>query len=485
MFYLIVNFIDSTLYKLKIMNNQRKKTWGRKLLGVVFLLFSFHLLYAQDSYILYGFTDVPQSISLNPAFRPDASLFIGIPALSNVEVSLLNTEGSYSDFFKYDPAKNVDVLDMTHVIKSGNEVGFSRFQVNEDLLFAGFKIKKTFLSFGVSQRLSFNIIANNDLLKLIWYSDAQNAGTVLHLDNTTLSESHMLDYHIGLSVPVTSNFNLGARIHLLQGLSNIQTKNSGLSFTSTSNGNGGYDMYTTAYLLVNTSGFNQNGNNNFSASQYLSDFNNMGFAVDLGASVKVNDQFNIAASVLDLGSVSYHSNNQNFQTNANNIDLTASLSDIFKSNDALSNLGDTLKSLFHATQFSQSYSVPLPTRIFLSAAYNFKQHGGRISILFADKIYKGYNNMAGSVAYDYGLGKHFNFKVNYTYIKGDPVNVGAALAFQFKPIQFYVYTDNVLTVSWKSSKYAHAGFGLNILIPNRNVEKMIKSASDQPDAIEP
>jgi len=462
------------------MNNQRKKNRRRKWLGVVFLFFSFHLLYAQDSYILYGFTDIPQSISFNPAFRPDASVFVGIPALSNVEVSLLNTDGSYSDFFKRDPVKNVDVLNLTPVIKANNQVGFSRLHVNEDLLFAGFKIKKTFFSVGVSQILSLNIVANNDLLKLMWYSNAQNAGRVLHLDNTTLSESHMLDYHIGLSVPVTSGFSLGTRVHLLQGLSNIQTKNRGLSFTSQSNGNGGYDMYTTAYLLINTSGFQQNGNNNFSARQYLTNFINLGLAVDLGASIQVNDQFNIAASVLDLGSISYHSNNQSFQTNAKNINLTAGLSNIFKSNNALSHLGDTLKSLFHATQLSKNYSVRLPTRIYLSATYNFKQHGGRISILFADELYKGYNNLAGSVAYDYGLGKHFNFKVNYTYIKGDPVNVGAALAFQFKPVQFYVYTDNVLTVSWKSSKYAHAGFGLNILIPNRE-DKKIKSASDQPD----
>ncbi len=465
------------------MNNQLKKTWGRKLLGVVILLLSVHLLNAQNSYVLYGFTDVPQSISLNPAFRPDASFFIGIPVISNVEVSLLNTEGSYSDFFKRDPGKNVDVLDMTNVIKAGNQVGFSRFQVNEDLLFAGFRIKKTFFSIGMSQRLSFNIVANNDLLKLIWYSEAQNAGSVLHLDNTTLSESHMLDYHIGLSVPVTSNINIGARVHLLQGLSNIQTKNSGLSFTTQSDGNGGYNMYTSAYLLVNTSGYQDNGNNNFNASQYLSDFNNIGFAIDLGGSVKLNDQLNVTASVLDLGSVSYHSNNQNFQTNADNINLTGSLSNIFKSNDALSHLGDTLKSLFNATQFSQNYTVSLPTRIYVGAAYNLSQHGGRISVLFADQLYKGYNNMAASLGYDYALGRHFSFKANYTYIKGDPFNVGAALAFQFKPIQFYVYTDNILTVSWKTSKYAHAGFGLNILIPNRNGEKR-NSASDVPGAFE-
>ena len=453
------------------MNNQSKKTWGKKLLGVVILLLSAHLLYAQDSYILYGFTDVPQSISLNPAFRPDASVFVGIPALSNVEVSLLNTEGSYSDFFTRKAGSNVDALDMSNVIKSGNQVGFSRFQVNEDLLFAGFRIKKTFFSIGVSQRLSLDIVANNDLFKLIWYSKAENAGTFLNLKNTTLSESHMLDYHIGLSIPVTPNFNLGARVHLLQGLSNIQTKNRGLNFTTQSDGNGGYNMYTTAYLLVNTSGFQDNGNNNFNTGQYLSDFRNIGFAIDLGASVKVNNQFNISASVLDLGSVSYHANTQSFQTNADNINLTGSLSDIFKSNNALSHLGDTLKSLFHATQFTQSYTVPLPVRIYLSANYNFNQHGGKLSVLFADHLYKGYNNMAASLGYNYALGKHFSFKVNYTYIKGDPFNVGTALALQFKPIQFYVYTDNILTVSWKSSKYAHAGFGLNILLPNRNGEK--------------
>lgn len=461
------------------MNNQPKKTWRRRLLGVAILLLTVHFLNAQNSYILYGFTDVPQSVSLNPAFRPDATIFIGIPALSNVEVSLLNTAGSYSEFFSKKPGSNIDELDMSSLIKSDNNVKFSRFFVNQDLLFAGFKIKKTFFTVGVSQRISLNIIANNDLFKLIWNSTAENAGTVLTLDNTTLSETHMLDYHAGLSVPVTSKVTVGARIHLLQGLSNIQTKNSGLSFTTQSDGNNGYDMYTKAYLLVNTSGFQNNNNDNFNTGNYLTDFRNIGFALDLGTSVKVNDQFNISASLLDLGSISYHSNTQSYQTDASNVKLTGSLSDIFKSNDALSGLGDTLKSLFNATQFAQNYSVALPTRLYLGATYNFKKHPGRLSVLFADQFYKGYNNMAASVAYAYTLGKHFNFKVNYTYIKGDPFNVGTALSFKFKPIQFYVYTDNILTISWKNSKYAHAGFGVNILIPNKENRKK-KSAPDAP-----
>lgn len=468
------------------MSNPFKKSAIQKILGVVFFLCSAHFINAQNNYILYGFDGVPQSVSLNPALKPDASLFIGLPVISNVDVSLLNTEGSYSDFYTREAGSNVDKLDLSNVIKAGNQVGISRVLINEDLLFVGFKIKSSFLTFGVSQRLSFLLKANNDMFKLIWNSEAANSGKTLNLDNTALDETHMLDYHIGLSIPVSPKVTLGARLHLLQGLSNIQTKNSGLTFNTQSDGNGGYNVYTSSYLLVNTSGFqDNNNNNNFNLGQYLSDFNNTGFAADLGAAVKITDQLNITASVLDFGSITYRSNTQSYTTNATNVKLTGSLSNIFQSNDALSHLGDTLRKMFNATQFSKNYTVSLPTRIYVGAEYNLKQHGGRLSLLLADQLYTGYNNMAASLGYDYALGRHFNFKVNYTYLKEDPFNVGVALSFQFKPIQFYVYTDNILTVSWRSSKYAQAGFGLNILIPNKNGANKQLAPDKQADTIVP
>ena len=467
------------------MNKFFKKSLRRKLLVAALLLMSVHFLNAQENYILYGFRGIPQSVSLNPALMPDASVFIGIPAISNIELSLINTVGSYSDFFTTKPGSNVDNLDLTKVIQAGNSLGFTGIFINEDLLFAGFRIKSSFLTFGLSQRLSFTLITDNNVFKQIWNDNAVNAGQTFEMNNTAINESHMLDYHIGLSVPVTTKITVGARVHLLQGLSNIQTKNNGLSFTTQANGNGGYDVYTTSHLLINTSGFQPNSNNNFNAGQYFSDFNNVGFAADLGVAVKVNDQLNVTASVLDLGSVSYHAGTQSWQTNTNNVNLTGSLSDIFKSNNALSGLGDTLKKMFNATNLSQAYSVKLPTRLYVGAEYNLKEHYGRVSLLFADQFFTGYSNMAASLGYDNSLGRHFNFKVSYTYIKGDPFNVGTALSFQFKPIQLYLYTDNILTVSWKNSKYAQFGFGFNILIPNREGGKKILAPDAQTDTIEP
>ncbi|MBE0650378.1 MAG: hypothetical protein IH595_06015 [Bacteroidales bacterium] len=469
------------------MNTSLKKSWGRNLLVIAILLMFSHFINAQENYILYGFRGVPQSMSLNPALTPDASLFIGIPAISNIEIGLLNTVGNYNDFFTRKPGSTVDNLDMSKVIQAGNNLGFTKISINEDLLSAGFKIKNNFFTIGVSQRMSFTILSDNDLFKLIWNDNTVNAGTTLYLNNTAIEETHMLDYHVGLSVPVTTKVTIGTRIHLLQGLSNIQTKNDGMNFTTQSDGNGGYDVYASSHLLLNTSGFqnNSNNNNNFNPGQYLSDFKNMGFAIDLGAAVKVTDQLNVSASVLDLGAISYHSNTQSYRTDENNVNLTGSLSEIFKSNNALSGLGDSLKRMFNASEFSNTYSVKLPTRLYIGAEYNLKQNGGRVSLLFASQFFKGYNNMAASLGYDYSLGKHFNFKVNYTYIKEDPFNVGTALSFQFKPIQLYLYTDNILTVSWKSSKYAQFGFGLNILFPNKNGEKKKLAPNAQTDIIEP
>ncbi len=468
------------------MNNFLTKPWGRNMLVAAFLMMSVHFLSAQENYILYGFRGIPQSVSLNPALTPNASVFIGIPAISNVEFSLFNTVGSYSDFFTNEPGTNIDKLDLSKIVNGGNTLGFTRIHINEDLLFAGFRIKSSFLSFGVSQKLSFTLATNSNVFKLIWNDPSVNAGQTFELNNTAINETHMLDYHIGLSVPVTPRITVGARVHLLQGLSNIQTKNNGLSFTTQANGNGGYDVYATSHLLINTAGFQDNSNNNnINAGQYISNFNNIGFAVDLGAAVKVNDQLNVTASLLDLGSVSYHTNTQSYQTDINNVNLSGSLSDIFKSNNALSRLGDTLRSLFNATNFSQGYSVKLPTRLYVGLEYNLKEHGGRVSLLFADQFFSGYSNMAASLGYDYALGKHFNFKVNYTYIKGDPFNVGTALSFQFKPIQLYLYTDNILAVSWKNSKYAQFGFGLNILIPNKEGGRKELAPDSQMDTIEP
>jgi len=457
----------------------------------IILLFvsSFVFGYAngQSNFILYGFDVIPQSNYLNPAFQPAAKVVVGFPGLSNLDISYLNTAGAFNDFFTTKNGNDSLFLNLSKVISDNHGVDKINISLNQDLLFFGFKIKQSFLSFGLKQRVLVNVILPTDLIKLAWFGNAPYVGQTLDLSTTAINENHFFDYHVGLSIPITSKIHLGFRVHLLQGLSNIYTVNNKLQITTTDNSQNAYDMVASTRFIVNTAGLPDS--TDFDPGTYFTNFKNIGFSFDLGADFKINDQISISASLLDLGSINFRGKTKNYQSQEDSVHFSGFNEDVVNSgSNPFENIGDSLSDLLHVTDYSQNYRAKIPMRLIVGGQYFSVDHKNRASVLFSGRFYPGYFEPAVSLAFDRTISKHFSFKLSYTYIRYDPVYIGMAFALNVKPFQFYMYTDNILGVArWDKQRFVQLGFGLNIQIPDKKnskrippmIKRMIKSAKPE------
>jgi hypothetical protein len=365
-------------------------------------------------------------------------------------------------------------LDLSHVISNENRQKFIGLSLNQDLLFAGFRQKNTFISFGVRQRMTFQLFMDNDLLRLLWQNNAISSGERYDLSHTYADADYFLDYHVGVSIPVTKSIRAGARLHLYQGMANIHTINSQLTL-ATKETTDGFELSATTGFLVNTAGLPDS--TGFQPN-YMFNFNNLGVGIDLGVEIQVNKQLSLSASLLDLGKIKYKTHTQVFESKGDSLIINSSNFD-FNDGNSMQAFTDSITNFFHINQSSNSYSSPIPTRLMVGADYRTKNQLNRFSLLFSGIFYQKYFEYAAALSYSRDFSKHFTFKANYTYLKDAPFNLGAVLAFQFKPFQFYFYSDNIFGVSWSKSRYVQAGFGINIFIPaNKGKALKIQEITD-------
>lgn len=442
---------------------------------------------AQNSFILYGFRDVQQSSFLNPAFTSGATVVVGFPMLSNFSTGLIAPEGGLSNFIPKKSGSDSLSLDLSKLINNDQPVDRVTEFMDMDILFAGFKLGSSFISIGVRQRVFAQAILDRDLLKLVANGNSQYVNQTLDLSKTAVTEYHLLDYHVGISLPVGDRFRVGARFHVLQGLSGVNTKNNGINLKTVQKGNGDFEIYARTDFLLNTSGLPDS--NNFNPGNYLLNFANLGFSVDLGVDVRVAKQIWVNASILNWGKVYYRSNTKNYSSVNDNIHFNGADINFNNNNNPSGSIGDTLKKLFDVREESRNYSIKLPTRVIVGGEYYTKDMLNNFSFLFSGRFFNNYFEPAVSVGYTRFVSGHFSFKVNYAWLKDAPVNFGTALAVNFFPFQFYLYSDNVTGLfQWDRQKYVQAGFGLNIRLAPRDTRKSPRNPENihnlRPDIIE-
>ncbi len=440
----------------------------RKIFLLLVFSLSFIVVQGQDNTILYGFRAVQQGNYLNPAFTSKAKIVIGFPGLSNLDFRYLNTAGSFNNILK--PENNLDSIpiDLLKIINQGHPIDQINASVNQDLLYAGFRVGKLFLSLGVKQRIFLRAFLPDELFKLAWYGNAPNVGQTLDLSSMAVNENHFIDYHAGASIPVAKRLTVGLRLHLMQGLSNIHTVNNFFRITSLDTTQNADNIGVNANVVVNTAGLPDTSD--FDPVAYFKNFKNLGFSLDFGMDFKVTNQVELSAALLNLGTIRFKEKTKTYQSKVNNIHFNSDQFDLF-------DLSDTLKDLLHVDELSQNYRIKLPVRVLFGGEYYSRDRRNRTSILLSGRFYPGHFEPAVSLAFDRTISKNFSMKVAYTYLKYNPINVGVSLALNVKSFQFYLYTDNVLGAWWNKQRLLQVGFGLNIRIPSKEGFKTVQSKS--------
>lgn len=420
---------------------------------------------AQSDLGIYGLRIIPQSNLSNPAIIPDANLVIGIPFISSISNSTYSSSFSFNDIFTEKANSDSLYLNLSKLASQTTDNNYVTEYFENDLIYVGLKIKDNYLNFGIRNRLYSRAMYSSDLAKLIWNGNANYIDENINLTNTFVNHDNYLSYYAGFGFMIGKNVSLGIRANLNQGLSSIQTTNNQVILKTISDIENVYSVNANGAFLVNTSGIsNDSTEDPYSISDYIFNFNNLGFSVDFGADFKVSERVKINFSVLDLGFINWNSGLKTYENSSENITFSGIYLDINSTEDLINAYGDSLTELIDIKEYEQSFQTTLPTRIFAGFEYYGLDKTNRLSFLFSGTFLKNNFSPAFSVGYDKTVSKNFSVKVNYSYLKYAPLNVGAGLVFNFKPFQFYFLTDNLLsTFYWNGQKYINFRFGINLV----------------------
>ena len=441
---------------------------------LVFIVSSFEVE-AQSDLGLYGLRVVPQSNIGNPAFIPEGNAIIGIPFFSSISNTTYSSSFSFNDIFVTKDGSDSLYLNLTRLALKSKENNFITEYIEHDIIYLGLRIKRSFLNLGIRNRVFSRAMYSNDLVQLLWNGNSINE--VLNLSNTFVNHDHFLSYYAGYAFQIDYNISLGIRANLNQGLSSIQTSNNQLYINTVTHDQNVFSINANTGFLINTSGISTDSTeNDISASEYIFNFKNIGFSLDIGAEFRMSESVKINFSILDLGFINWKSNLTSYESSSDYIEFTGIYADINTTEDIFKAYADSINELIDINEKAYKFKTHLPTRIFAGIEYYSFDKSGRLSFVFSGTYLKNNFSPAYSLGYDKTVSKYLTFKLNYSYLKYAPLNFGGGLVINLQSFQFYILTDNILsTFYWNGQRYINLRFGFNLVFKDQTRIKSRRS----------
>ena len=276
---------------------------------------------ASSSYFLEGFN---QRYQLNPAFAPERTVFMAIPALSNIQVDATSTVGLANFLFESTSKPGMLTTFMSPDIDAKTFLDgmpkAAQFNVglNMDILALGVGSKNGFTTFNLKVRNSERISLPKELFGFMKASFAE--GDYL-IENINVNSVSYLEASITHSHRINDNLTIGMGLKLLEGIAyadltvnEIDAQLHDDEWLVKSNGTIKASIPGAQYKL-DPDNQTFDGVDGFSFKVPRSH----GFAVDLGAEYDfkdIVDGLKVSAAITDLGFIGWDKMNT-FATNNN------------------------------------------------------------------------------------------------------------------------------------------------------------------------
>ena len=413
------------------------------------LLFAFVLGYiglsAQTYLGFYNFDHVNQNLLINPASPHNYRFVIGVPGLSGVGAHVNNSAFELGDFAEKGSDANQKLEDAISGLN-----GKERINLYEKLdgIFVGFGTKKGYWTIGASQSTTFNMTFPSELVQFLYFGNIGSgyAGNTLSMDNFNTDLTVRNEYHIGYQHYVDSNLIIGGRYKYISGIGNFSVDRFKFDIYSD------IDEITVSTDIL----FQASSEVGLPSLDEDSDFEpevnptsmlmsrNSGMGFDLGVYYRINDRFDVSASVLDLGWTTWRKNLKGYQSKGTytfeGLQIDAGDSTDFET--ILENMLDSLTSELEFKEVALSeYTTTLPTKIMASGQFHLtpKHCFGLVyqGSLWNNTMYHNYG-----IQYIGRYGKWFNWILGYSVIDGAQKNLTLGLSLRLGPVQIYALTEN-------------------------------------------
>lgn len=452
----------------------------KRSIACVFAFMSMVGLYAQNKQLLYNFSEIPQSLMLNPGGKQPGRAYIGVPLVSGLYGSASSSNISVYDAFEdgrfnLDPNKSKMEERLEYVIGRLDRNDTQRATQQIELFNAGLEIgglfNKYFLSFGLYKETDFFNYWPEDLAYLGYYGN-QTGTSRYNLADANLKGEVVTVLHVGLQHELNEKWTIGGRLKFYS---------SNMDVTSIDNkgfvGSGSEsDQIFNADAVVHTS----NNQRLKEIYRYIRDdifdgdvdpisdaialhrkvyaqgpfiSKNIGVGIDLGFTYEPSENWSYSASILDLGFINHKEDVVNYVvTGTNGFEGTSN------SGSDPEDLLQVIEGDFNRTYNAESYTTMRPVEFYASAMYRFgyfrsnkpcncptsKDLPSAIGLqLFAEKRPRN-PEIALTAFYYRKIWEPLRIKATYTVDKYSKTNLGLGLSTHFANFNFYLLANNLL-----------------------------------------
>ncbi|MEP5339293.1 MAG: DUF5723 family protein [Algibacter sp.] len=432
------------------------------------------LAFGQNKQILYGFSEIPQSLMQNPGGEVTNDWYLGIPLLSHIHTNAGSSGISVYDLFAADGLDFNSKLENAIYRLKDNDF----FAVNQqiEILSGGFAFgsgfeKNEYLSFGVYQEFDFISYFPKDYAILAYEGNQNNINRLFDASDVNISGELLSVWHVGYNKKVNDNFTFGIRGKVYSSIINANsTKNEG-SFITRTGQNNFYNHIFNLDLELRTSGLSsliedENSDPKNDVKELKKRFllgGNLGLGFDIGFTKKITDQWTFDASLLDVGFIRHSKDVENYKVEGvyefEGVDPIFYESDQGQTaDDYWSDIEEDFEELFKVDSTQSKYTTWRPAKLNASLNYAFGKKIDKACNCIQEE--SDYLNAVGMQLYAISRPKQpqlaltayyyrrlFNglsAKATYTIDSYSFKNVGLGVSANIGGMNFYIMADNFL-----------------------------------------
>jgi hypothetical protein len=440
-----------------------------RVLSMVFLVT--WATFSQNKQLLYGYSEIPQSLIINPGGQIKNSGYFGIPLLSHIHISSGTSGPTLFSVFADD---GIDFnVKLRNAIYNSKATDFAAFNQQVDILSGGFAFgnlfeKNEYLSFGVYQEFDVIGYLPKDYAILALEGNQNNINRVFDASHLSVSAEVLSVFHVGYNKKMNDYLTYGIRGKVYSNIMNVNSINNQGSFVTVQGNNNIYSHLFNLDLEVRTSGLSSIRNSN--SDEAFNEIRkrtllggDLGLGLDLGFTYQINKQWFVDGSLLDIGFISHSKDVENYSVKGayefEGIDPFFSELDTGQTADEYwSKIEDEFNDIFVADTTYNKFTTWRPVKLNASLNYAFGEKKEKDCNCIKDK--KEFQNAVGAQLYAINrpklpqlaltlyyyrrLFKGLSAKTTYTLDSYSLNNIGLGLSANLGAINFYLMADNFL-----------------------------------------
>lgn len=467
--------------------------------------------FAQQNQTLFFMHKVPQSNLINPAIQHGCQYYfsgLALPIagqfLPPIHFNYNNNGFAFNDLFykgsgnladslitPFHPGENTgDFLDQLR------KVNYISLEMDINWLSAGYKWKKFYFTFNLTDKISTRTSFPGDLVTLGWEGNGKSfLGKEIFLSYMGASINWHREWALGASYDLNSKWTVGAKTKLLFGKVNAWTKKSDLTWLTDEDDydytfNVDWDVYACQPLYDLNEFSIDYANDSLiydvdtlyqiddsligddEMMRLIKDLawsgKNPGFSIDLGFKYIYNNEITFYGSLLDLGFIRYKDNVHRMRLDGEFYFDGMDIQPVFTEDDSLieedlDQYTDSLIRIFEPEHQDAYYTYYLTPRLYLGGTYTLNDKV-TFGVLTRGEVFQSRLHGGITVSVISNLTKWFGGSLSYTVMNNSFKAVGAGVYFKVPWVQFYFVTDNVNAFIWpEATRNVNFRMGVNLL----------------------